>query len=222
MAITLNTLTAGSTGSVTKFTINAAPTGGRLILLGIRTSPVGAFETPGVTGGSLTWTLVKSLNYDVANGQGIAVFRSMGTSPSGGAITVSAAGAANFNWSLVEFDGVISTTSAGDAAVRQFSFSSSAAGTNATMTLAAFGNANNGTYLCVASTPDSTFTLKSGYTEIHDVGALATGWRANNDTTPAASADAGTVTWGIIALEMIASAGAVTSIFTRSMMGCGQ
>lgn len=201
MAITVTALTSGKneTDLTSYATSSINPTANRLVL-----ALVGAFAgtqvTPTASGGGMTtWTQVAS-RID-GSSRVLTLFRALQASPGSGALTFSF-GATTQNWclwSVFEIDGVDITGSNGANAIVQAVMDIVEPGTSLTVTLAAFGDAGNGTvggFFCTdPGAPDVAFLVGSGFTKIHsfrtpgadsDTGML-TEYRVDNDTTVDAS-----------------------------------
>jgi len=158
---------------------------------------------PAVSGNGLTWVKVGSVNYDASGTTDRAtlfLFRSMGASPSSGAITIdwtTSVTLANAAWSLDEFDGVDTSGTNGSGAVIQPTTNSTTAATSLIVTLpGAFGDAvNNAAYGCFSHQNAEVTTPGSGFAELADVNTasggkslcLETEWRLGQDLTVDAS-----------------------------------
>jgi hypothetical protein len=122
------TISAQATNSVT-------PSANKLLLLTVVTATVGGAATPSsVTGNGLTWVAVN----DVAAGNvRVTVYRSMGASPSAGAVTINYGVAqTNVLWQVAQFSNVNTTGTNGSGAVVQSAVGSANSPT-VTATLAA-------------------------------------------------------------------------------------
>ena len=94
----------------------------------------------------------------------------MGASPSSGAITITfGANQSNCGWSLNEFDGIDTGGTNGSGAIVQAVPNTVASGTSLTITLSAFGNANNGAMSAFCIADNLAVTPDSGWTEMHEV-----------------------------------------------------
>ena len=158
----------------------------------------------------------------------ISVFRSLESSETTGTIvftctTTMSRGA----WIVATFAGT-ETTVGGAGAVRQ---SVPGSGTNVTtlsITLAAFGSANNATYgtFGINTATDPPYVIGTGFTEINtrqhaeSAAMLLAEWRADNDTgVDYTAGNAGDDPIGI-AIEIVAAA-ATGVAYRRSLMGVG-
>jgi hypothetical protein len=189
-------------------TSSITPTANRLVLaaVGSDKGSSGAVS-PTLSGCGLTWVLVAEVG---TGGPAfvLSVFRALGT-PSAGAVTIDYGGVnqASCWWSINEFDGEDLTGTNGSGAVVQ-SVTNTGTTTSLTVTLAAFGSANNATYgafFLIYASGTGTIAGGSGFTlidQVHDDphgDSLGTEWRSDNSTTVDAS-------W----------TGAVAPIFSRS------
>ena len=218
MPITENPLTSGSSATNgTVFTsASVTPGGNRLVLLAVEGDTVaGGGFTLTVTGNGLTWVLIaKSAVHSSFNET--HVYRTMGASPSAGAITMTSDVTLDtLAWSVAEFDVVDTSGTNGSGAVVQSATNASDSAASLTVTLAAFGSANNATYGAFgAGTSPVTWTPGSGFTEIHDVGqewaSISSEWRVDNDTSVDATASATTGLGGVAIEIKAAAAGAAT------------
>lgn len=149
-----------------------------------------------VTGANLTWVEVAEITLDTiaAPRQTLAVYRAMGTAPNSGALTITLdRQAALGQWIIAEFEFVDISGDNGENAVVQAVTNRADSGTSITATLAAFGDAANGTVGCFTSSGNPpNWTPGTGFIEI----AEATGsdrvsmmeFRADNDTSVDATA----------------------------------
>ena len=174
--ISVSTLTTGNSGVATTVytTASVSPSGNALLLLAVAvyiatgsTNPT----TPTVTGNGLTWDLVGSVDVDAigTDRSTIFVFRSMGPSPSTGAITITFVGSnqGKVCWLLDQATGVDTSGANGSGAVLQSQTASTA---NADVSLsAAFasgirsGNLGWAAYH-VESPTTNAFTAGTGWT----------------------------------------------------------
>lgn len=195
----------------------------RLILLAVSGSTDGDSTpgTPTVAGCSATWVLVD--NTADWGGAVTWVFRTMVGSDQTSAITITpnAGGIGlwqNAQWAVSEFDGVDTSGTNGSGAIVQHVPGFIGSSTNTfSITLSAFGNANNRPYMAIAGRicVGSQNFVPTGATEIADLDTAATYcdqmavmWDASvADTTP-------TITWtdndpdvAGVAIEIKASGG---------------
>lgn len=193
-------LTSGTsaTDGTSFVTASVTPTADRLVLLAVlsgRNDSVNAEVPSSVTGNGLTWVQVATVAFDTgaATRHTITILRAMGAAPSAGAITINfSATHQSCTWSVAEFAGVDTGGTNGSAAVVQAVTAASAADADGllSITLAAFGSAENGTYGAFGVNNDRTWTPGSGFTELHDLPqtvsplhTLMTEWRTDNDTS---------------------------------------
>jgi hypothetical protein len=199
MAITATALTSGSSiSSGSSFdTASVAPTANRLVVVAVTLQAASAAPPTGISGAGLTFVSWVENNNGATN-QSTSLWRAMSASPSSGALTITHSGATNPIWSVFELDGVVTTGTNGADAINANTATAvdiTGSATTLTVTLGAFGHANNGTvgafaWLQTAGSP-ATATAGTGFTEIHDLGltdtgtswALETEWRADNDTS---------------------------------------
>ena len=218
MAIGQASLTSGSTTTNGKVfsTDSITPTANNLLLLAVMSESVaendGAVPSS-VTGNGLTWVLVASAATDTYGA--VSLYRTMGSSPSVGAVTV------NFTntqtgvlLAIQEFSGIDTGGTNGSAAIVQSATVAGGSGTALSITLAAFASANNATFGCFGSYTDTTnlmtHTPGTGFTEIYDFDlnpdswkdALQTEWRIDNDTTVDATLSQSSDAYGGIAVEI--------------------
>lgn len=242
MAITQASLDSGSAksdaGSLSsQATASVTPSSSKLIVLSVTLANASASSAPpsGVAGAGLTFVKAAD-NGDATSGLNNSIWVAMGT-PSTGAITITpTVNTYGIVWSLSEFAGVETSGSNGANAWRNAASSADTSGTATAgaVTLAAFGNANNGMFSSfghLGAAPIGTATPDTGATEIHDLGIvilsgaggleLETQWKASNDTSAACTWSKGGYLHSC-AIELVA-AGAVTGngLFfnTRRMSG---
>jgi hypothetical protein len=226
MAITAALITTGASGTNgTVFTpASATYVNNRLYLLAIgsyRPSAGASFPPDTVTGGGLTWAKLGDtiISTSGTSTRSISVWWALTTSgATTGALTITYGSTSNnCTWSVVEFDGVDTT-----APVVQTVTNKGDSGT-ASVTLAAYGSANNRPYSAQFKAATAVFTAE--HTELHqqnlDDGTndvtLQTQWSATvADTTPSATLSSNT--WGIIGIEIKA---AVAGTAVKDMIGSG-
>ena len=214
-------------------TASVTPTSNALVLVFWRSVRNGTdgLTTPTITGNSLTWVPVTDQRFSQAGApeSRITVVRSLGASPSAGAINAaydSAVTNVNASWAVVECTGIDTSGTNGSGAVVQSTQGVQLAGTSLTLTLAAFGSAGNATIAGFALDNDLAITNEGGYTELADTGTDDSGlggqleveFLASNDTSPSAtysSADAGGVA---IEIKAAAAAGSETFGFRLRQM----
>lgn len=207
-----------TTNQSTYSTTSISPSADKLILATILSEDSAEPVINSVSGNGLTWVLVDS-SYYVTSGthKKVSVYRAMGSSPSTGALSVTFSAAQDGCRIVVEEFGDVDTGGTnGSAAVVQsanFEDASNTSGEGISVTLAAFGAVENGTFFVIADDslttlfdPDDPQAARKTNGNI-DVAAMATFWQPENDTTPSATQDDGTVAAGMIALEIKYSAG---------------
>jgi hypothetical protein len=191
-------LTSGitETDASSQATASITPSANRLVLACVgNRSTSGDAAVITATGNGLTWVSVATVIFGESgnNRDRVTILRAMGASPSAGAITFDAGGVSQdtWAWSIMEFAGVDPGGTNGSAAVVQSATRQETAGvTTSTVTLAAFGSANNATFGVIGRNKNNeSSTPGTGFTEIHDVTvaseslSMATEWRNDNDTT---------------------------------------
>ncbi len=231
--ISIANLTSGAdeTSGTTATTGSVSPAADKLQLLGVTarkdtSEPI----NPTISGNGLTWDLITKIYYDTTSGsrKTLWLFRSMGASPSTGAITITFGETwTHCYWSLDEVTGMDTSGSNGSGAIVQSATNLESAGDGGTLTvsLGAFANANNATYGIFAADPSTgTWSVGSGFTKVatQDSGTinLGTEYRSDNDTSVDMTCDAvaGTSSGGI-AIEIAAASVSVgASIGTRQLL----
>jgi hypothetical protein len=204
MAIAGSNLTTNSnvTPAASYNTASISPGSNRLILAAVLASDDAAATPPTLTlsGNGLTWVQVR--RYVIDSETSFSLFRAMGASPSSGAVTISS-DVTTFHsalWTISEYDGVDTGGTNGSAAVGNTADNAGASVTGLTVTLPAFGSANNGTYGAFIFFDGSSYNIDpgSGFTENAE-NTLALGgayyvviqseWKASNDTGVDANAN---------------------------------
>lgn len=169
-ALAENPLTSGSSGTdATSYaTASVTEASNALVLLLIyNRSATNPAAEPTVTGNGLTWQTV--VTRSMGNHR-ITLVRSLGASPSTGTATIDfgVQTQQRCSWSMAEFTGVDTSGSNGSGAIVQ-SDSTEGTSTSYTITLAAFGSANNMAYGGKVHLTTENSVVGSGFTEIHDV-----------------------------------------------------
>jgi hypothetical protein len=213
MALTFTSLTHGSdpTDSTTYNTASVTPGASRLILVldsGRRSSGVGA--QPTITGCGLTWVQVGTIAFGTTRRASIS--RAMGT-PSSGAITITYAATLEFaHWQVIEVDGMDTSGTNGSGAIVGSAVTGTDTNTSLSLTLPAFGSANNAALGFFVHAANESTAPGSGFSEIVDFNNAydaSTGFQSEyklNSTTVDASWATSQAAWGI-ALEIKAAAG---------------
>jgi hypothetical protein len=182
-------LTAGSntTDASSYATATILPDPNRLVLAAIEVSKASAVPTPTLSGCGLTWVQVGTAAF--ATTSRCTLFRAMGSAPTSGVVTISAASTTGAAWSIWEFGNVDTSGTNGSAAIVQSNTGSDNSATSATfsITLAAFASANNATYGCVnvgaATTPGAGFTELDEVTYLTPSNGVEVEFKNTNDTT---------------------------------------
>lgn len=229
--VTQSSLTVGSdTGNASSYTTaSVTPSANQLVFVNVVSAKgAGPATTPTISGNGLTYVQIDTQLFDDGNAADdrhrITSFRSMGASPSAGAITIDFGGVTQTgcSWSVVQFDGVDTSGTNGSGAVVQSAKNVTAGASSLTVTLAAFASADNGAASGFGLGDNLAMTPDTGWTEMHeqqvadgaDSMTNETQWRNDNDTTAAASWT-GTIPCGGIAIEIkvAAVAGGAAQIF---------
>lgn len=226
-AVSCSTLTQGQdTTNATSFaTASVTPGANNLILFGYVASrnistACSTIEANSVTGNSLTWVSVNRQCFSDAGAPTMIVelYRSMGASPSTGAVSFGFASTrVNAAWVIVECSGVDTSGTNGSGAVAQSAVNLVEPGTSLTVTLSAFGSANNATFGLFGLVDNLTITPGSGFTELAEQivteggtdAALQAEWKTGNDTTVDASWSS--IDAGGVAIEIKAAATTTTA-----------
>lgn len=222
---------SGSTANATSYaTASYTPTATKLILAHIVNSrSAGTVSTPTMTGNSLTWVQISTVTNSAATKRS-TWFRAMAGSTSAGTDTIDFAGVTQNNcaWSIFELAGIDTTGTNGSGAIVQSVTGTANAVATLSITLAAFGSSGNGAVSGFVIDNNLAVTPDTGWTEIHEAqvsdGADSitneTQWRADNDTTAAASWTGNQIVAGI-AIEIKAAGGAAATVPQRTLVGVG-
>lgn len=223
-AVSCSVLTQStSTANATNYTTaSVTPTANALVLLvtvSTRNSTVCSDnDITGVTGNSLTWANItrQCFSSAVSPVQTVELWRTMGTSPSAGTVNFdfSATTQLNASWVIAECTGTDTSGTNGSGAIVQSATNLVEPGTSLTVTLGAFGSANNATFGAFGNSTNQAVTPGTGFTELAEQQnsegqTLQVQWRNNNDTSVDASW--ASVDAGGIAIEIKASTTADTS-----------
>ena len=232
MAITVTALT-GAADNVDRnsyATASITPSASKLILAFFSARKSSAtVSTATATGNGLTWVAEENQIYESDESR-LMCFRAMGASPSAGAVTFDLGGVTHVGaqWSIFELDGVDTSGTDGSGAIVQSEKTSSAGATTLTVTLAAFGSADNATVAGFTHRANEVTTHETDYTEVHDVQSnnpnlgTETEYKIANDTSPSASW-ASSSACAAIALEIKAAAApAGTTPILLGLMGAGR
>lgn len=215
-----NLVATGGTGSITsQASASYTPSANQLVLCIVesRTAITVDPTQPTLTGNGLTWVVVATIVFDDTSSsrKRITVFRSMGASPTTGAVTADFAAQTQTDVGIVvdQFSGVDTSGTNGSGAVVQSASAKDNTGTatSLTATLAAFGSANNATYggAGFGSVVNSAGSVGTGFTGLSDLNTpttnrVMTEWKATNDTTVDINASA-VEELGIIGIEIKAA-----------------
>lgn len=234
MALAFSNLTTGADidGGSSSTTASVSPTSNALVLLAVdqRTGITADPNQPTATGNGLTWELVGTIVYDTTSSsrKRVTVLRALGASPSAGAITVDFGGQANtdVHWTVDQFTGVDTGGTNGSAAIVQAVTAKDETGSasSLTVTLAAFGSANNATYGGFGVSTNTALAVGSGFTlggtaqTYAGSAAIISEYNLANDTSVDITMTASLV--GGVAAEIKAAASASPTPL-RMMMGVG-
>lgn len=184
--------TAISTVDGTSYnTASISPIGGKLILAFFawaQSTP----GTPSVSGNGLTW--VQHGSTKVQGARAGALFRTMGGTPSSGAVTFTITGGSGTpsraGWSISEFNNVETSGASGANAILQpDKNNSTASGNSLTVTLDAFSSVNNATFGGIVVDGGGAITNGSGFTELGEANDATEGFsvqsqfKDTNDTS---------------------------------------
>lgn len=207
-----------STTNATSYaTASVTPTANALVLLATvatRNSTVCSDnDVTSVTGNGLTWVNINRQCFSsaVLPVQTVELWRTLGASPSTGAITFDFSGTTQLNasWAVIECAGVDTTGTNGSGAIVQHAINLTEPGTSLTVTLGAFGDAGNATLGAFGNATNQAVTPGTGFTELAEQQnsegqTLQVQWRNNNDTSVDASFSS--VDAGGVAIEIKAAA----------------
>lgn len=199
MAIVSTNLTTGADidGGSSSVTASISPTANALLLLTIdqRTGITADPNQPTVSGNGLTWVAVDTIVYDTTTSsrKRISVFRALGASPSAGAVTIDFGGQANTDahWSIDQLTGVDTSGTNGSGAIVQVVTAKDETGTapSLTVTLAAFGHAENATFGAFGVSTNTALAVGSGFTlggtaqSFAGSSAVLSEYKISNDTS---------------------------------------
>lgn len=228
MALNAASLTSGedATDATSFTTASVSPSDNALVLVAVLSRRQSATpDQPTLSGGGMAaWTHVAGSAFSSSGTQRarLDVFRALEATPGTGTLTIDYAGVTHSKaaWSIVEFTDVDTSGSNGAGAIVQ-SGTDSGTATSSTVTLSAFGSANNAGYGAFAHNANEATTEGSGFTELHDVAGsapasgLQSEWKVND-----ASVDASWSTsslYGAVAAEVKQSAGGTTHFGAASL-----
>ena len=233
MAITATLLTSGAsdTDADSYATASITPPANELIVVDVLNTDTVTPATPTLSGNGLTWVEIATVTFDTiaTPKRRLTRFRSMGASPSAGAITITAASSTGCGWVVSSFSGVDTSGANGSGAVVQSASNSANAAASLNVALAAFADAVNNVALGAHAT-DSTISLVvgAGFTELAEAtitlpgSSLQTEYKVGEDTSVDASASAGTPDWGGIAMEIKIAAAAAAFAPRLALLGVGR
>lgn len=194
-------------------TASISPTASRWLVIDVANAKAAVPEIPTVTGLSLTWTQEATVASAAVSQdrRSTRVYAWTGASPGSGALTITfSATQTGCAWIVYELGADVDTS---DPFVQTATTSSDAAGTSASVALAAFGSANNRPLICAVHAANEVSTPEAGYTEIGDVnsnapilGFAAAFHGSSTDTSPSYSWASSTTTNAAIASEIKAAA----------------
>ena len=212
MAIT-NTALAGALSTVDGTSWNSAsitPTGNTVVIAAFASRRAGSAPSDAhtISGNGLTWTKIVS---GAGTRVRITLWWGIAASPTTGVITFGS-GETNTHaaWSVSEFPGANITTP-----IVQSPAASTGTNTTVTITLSAFGSADNAAFGFFNHFANEVTTEGTGFTEIHDnttaenTQAYQTEWKLNDATVDASWATSSE--YVALALEIGAAAAAVTT-----------
>lgn len=190
--ITASTLTYGTGSGTGATTASVSPAVKSLVLVAVmqRKGSTPTPQTPAVSGASMTWTQVATLN-PFADFR-ITVFRGLSATPGSGALTISNcdSGTNDIGWIVAQLKNVVTTgTNGADAVVQSDTQSSTGVSTGLTSTLSAFQKPSNAAIGFIAGqnlAGLSAFSAGSGFTQLTAVGSIGIihgEFRDTQDTT---------------------------------------
>ncbi len=150
--ITHTLLTSGTNAVNQKIytTAGIAPGPNALVTIAVLSHRSSGAISPTISGGGMSaWTQVASVDFDTLGFplRRLTIFRALSASPGSGPITVSfSANVSNCQWIISQWDGVETGGVNGAGAIVQSGLNRANAGSGLTVTLGAFGNANNAAY----------------------------------------------------------------------------
>jgi adhesin/invasin len=216
--ITHALLTAGSNAVNlnTYTTATIAPAANRLITVAVLNHRTPAANSPTLSGGGMaSWNVVATVDFDTIGGalRRLTIFRAMSASPGSGPITITFVGSvSNVQWIVSQWDGVETSGVNGAGAIGQTGSDRTNASNGLTVTLGAFGNANNVAYGVFGVNKNVVaITPGAGFTKIHEQpsgentpGDLLAEWAVNDNTIDAIWAN---LKGGALGVEIKAKAG---------------
>jgi hypothetical protein len=195
----------GSSGATNSYTTDSLqPLPNRLYLVAVANTKASTPDTPTVTGCGLTWTQEETAVPETgATQRRLTVFRAYGAATPGKLTIGFSASQTGCQWSVLELVDVDPTTQVVQSVVN------SGTGTSGTVTLAAFGSADNATVGFFLHSAQENTAPGSGFTRVNTQNflgqSIASEFRRDNDT----SVDmtwATSTTWAGVAIEVKAGA----------------
>lgn len=214
MAVTATLLTTGhdTTDQASYAGASITTAASRLTLLAVH-NPKGTPTTPTVIDSNRTWAQVDTVAFNSAASPAkrVTVFRCLVTAT--GSFTIDFGGVSQNGclWNVVEFPGVDTSGSNGSGAIVQHVTGTADSAAGLTITLSAFGSANNATYGAFGNLGTTAITAGSGFTSIDETGdstpniRLMAEFQAGNDTSVDTGGGSNNA-WGGIAIEIAAAA----------------
>lgn len=205
MSILANHLTTyrdGTNGVTAATTPSITPHVNRLILCAVSNEGSNVVAAPTVTGCGLTWDLILSAVNPGGTGR-LSVYRAMGSPTSGGLTATFGAAVNGISFEIDEFKNVLTGANGANAVVQSVVRDPGVSNvTSATITLAAFADANNVPYGAWHHNTAAAFVAGSGFTILgHDEatigGTICAEWGAANDNTVDISQGSGPRIYGV-------------------------
>lgn len=212
-------LTSGfsDTDATSYNTASVSPSSNYLNLVSVTNVKSSTPDTPTLSGNGITYEQIDTHVIDsVGTMRRSTLFRSLGSSPSSGAITIDFGGNTQTacSWVVDTVSGVDTSGTNGSGAIVQSAKTTqdnTGNTTSLTATLSSFSSANNLTYGVYGGASTTGLTAGSGFTILASASSttptsdVATEWKSTNDTTVDFSFDANDAI-GVIALEIKARA----------------
>ena len=210
-------------------TSSITPSSNNLVLITVTNVKSSTPDTPTVSGNGLTWVQIDTHVIDSLGTQRRqTLFRSMGSAPTTGAITIDFGGNTQTACTAVvdQFSGIdTSGTNGSGAIVQSVKTTQDNTGntTSCTATLAAFSSTNNATYGAFGSSgvtglaAGTGFTLLASASSTTPTSSANTEWKSTNDTTVDFTFD-NNDGLGVIAVEIKA---AITGVVVKTLAALG-
>ena len=195
-----------STDSTTYTTASVTLKAGRLYLLSVENSHASsAAAVSSITGGSAgipTFTSRSTVQYNSSLNR-TSIWSARPSADYTGTVVINFGGAqTGAVWSLLEMSGVDTTTT--DGVVQQATGTGTSTVPN--VSLAAFADARNATFIAIGKAAAAALTVAPGFTKMNDTTAatpaqsLGTEWRGDNHRSPWGTISS--VAWGACAVEI--------------------